>query len=397
MLATMESGNVSTPATITTGSFQSQPPAVVPAAASRCTRKRGISTLVQDITNTCNQPLSRRSALQARKAMKSQSVLSAPRGNPAQGGKLRHACVSTSAYEPTSLLQKINDDAVFCSITENLAAYTQRHISFEVQKAIAINIMATAVSKWNCGIMEAVKRAADCCGFNAATVRLWASEFATAIGTCSPDDMSDECITDMLSSNRGIHDEHFNSIMHNEDFRLAARQYVRKHACRKGEPNLTSLMFAKWVETECSLKIHDRTARKWLTKLGFSQIHHQKGVYFDGHDRSDVVAYRNEFLKEMDNLDKTSLTCYDNVPRLTAGERPLIRVVHDECTFYANSDQSFFWGDDFTNVLRQKSLGASIMVSDFIDEVSGFVRDEEGDFWRHTERDTSQTSIFYSK
>ena len=57
----------------------------------------------------------------------------------------------------------------------------------------------------------------------------------------------------------------------------------------------------------------------------------------------------------------------------------MIRVVHDECTFYANSDQSFFWGDGHTNVLRQKSLGASIIVSDFTAEVSGFVRDDEGE------------------
>ena len=81
----------------------------------------------------------------------------------------------------------------------------------------------------------------------------------------------------------------------------------------------------------------------------------------------------------MDDLDKKSLTCYNNVPQLAEGERPLIRVVHDECTFYAHSDQSYFWGDEQTNVLRQKSLGASIMVSDFIDEVSGFIRDDQGE------------------
>ena len=28
-------------------------------------------------------------------------------------------------------------------------------------------------------------------------------------------------------------------------------------------------------------------------------------------------------------------------------------------------DQSYFWGDEHTNVLKQKSLGQSIMVSDF--------------------------------
>ena len=79
----------------------------------------------------------------------------------------------------------------------------------------------------------------------------------------------------------------------------------------------------------------------------------------------------------MEDLDKIPLTCNDNTPELEAGQRPLIRVVHDECTFYANSDQSYFWGDDHTNVLRQKSLGASIMVSDFIDEVAGYVRCDE--------------------
>ena len=50
-------------------------------------------------------------------------------------------------------------------------------------------------------------------------------------------------------------------------------------------------------------------------------------------------------------------------------------MVHDESTYYANCDQSYFWGDEQTNVLQQKSLGSFIMVSDFVDEVSGFVRD----------------------
>ena len=39
----------------------------------------------------------------------------------------------------------------------------------------------------------------------------------------------------------------------------------------------------------------------------------------------------------------------------------------------------FFWGDYYTNILHQKFLGASIIVSDFIDEVSGFDCDDEGE------------------
>ena len=90
---------------------------------------------------------------------------------------------------------------------------------------------------------------------------------------CSLNEMNDDCITGMLSSSRGIYDEHSASLLHDEDFCFAARQYVRKRACKKGKPNLTSQMFTKWIETEYGLSIHERTARKWLAKLGFSRIH----------------------------------------------------------------------------------------------------------------------------
>ncbi len=59
---------------------------------------------------------------------------------------------------------------------------------------------------------------------------------------------------------------------------------------------------------------------------------------FDGHDREDVVAYRNKFLGELDLLDKKSITFDGIVPEFPVGEKPLIRVVHDESTYYGNCD-----------------------------------------------------------
>ena len=285
---------------------------------------------------------------------------------------------TSAVHESVPQVQLIGDKSVSSNIAEILLTYTQRNVSYEIQKALAITIMATAVAKWTCSILEAANLAADCCGFNVEIVRRWASAFVSTTSTCPLDDMSDECITDILSSGRGHHDNHAASLLQDENFCLAAREYVRKHACRKGEPNLTSKMFAEWINTEYGTRLRDETARRWLVKLGFCRVHHQKGVYFDGHERSDVVACRDAFLKKMEELDKKSLTVNGNTPELSPGEKPLIRVVHDECTYYANSDQSFFWGDAQTNVLRQKSLGASIMVSDFVDEVSGYVRDEQG-------------------
>ncbi len=149
---------------------------------------------------------------------------------------------------------------------------------------------------------------------------------------------------------------------------------MREHAYQKGQPNLTVSAFTQWINSTYNTTVHEETARRWLGVLGFSQVHHQKGVYFDGHDRDDVVAYRNEFLARMDNLDNRSIKFDGIAPELQAGEKPLIRVVHDKSTYFANCDQSYFWGDEIPNLLRQKFLRSSIMISDFVAEVSGFVR-----------------------
>ena len=35
---------------------------------------------------------------------------------------------------------------------------------------------------------------------------------------------------------------------------------------------------------------------------------HQRGVFFDGHDREDIVIYRNELLKQLAKLDEMTIT-----------------------------------------------------------------------------------------
>ena len=158
-------------ATITTGSFQNQPPvatsaatqaatpaatpsatpAATPAATPSATpastpaatprsRKRGISSLLQDITNT-GEPQSRRSAVKAMRTIDSQSCLSARRGNPVQGSKVRHNTAvpaSTNTVHEPSLLKLLSDESVDSNIADNLAAYTQRNVTYEVQKALAL-------------------------------------------------------------------------------------------------------------------------------------------------------------------------------------------------------------------------------------------------------------------
>ena len=48
--------------------------------------------------------------------------------------------------------------------------------------------------------------------------------------------------------------------------------------------------------------IRSRTARKWLNRLGYKWKEVQKRVFFDGHERKDVIEYRETFLNEMKSL-----------------------------------------------------------------------------------------------
>ena len=364
-----------------TGSSQNPQTTTVTQSPTRNYRrgcKRGIAALLQDSTNIQGSG-KRKARLKANAAICKQSARHAPRGKPLAGFKarVRNSALSDNSDRTTLRGLSTHDNTAIIDGTAYLQAYIQRNAAYEIQKASAISIMATAMTVWGCCITEAASRAADCTGFHPKTVQDWASAFFVSSSALSSEDMTDEHITEDLSSDRGHRDTHSGTLLHSEEFQLAARTFVRSNTCKKGQPNLTSEMFVEWIDSTYGKRIHKVTARRWLSALGFSRVHHQKGVYFDGHDRDDVVLYRNNFLTKLSELDKTSLIYDGATPQLDEGEKALIRVVHDESTYYANSDQTFFWADDETNVLRQKSLGAAIMVSDFVDEVGGFICDGE--------------------
>ncbi|KIY43540.1 hypothetical protein FISHEDRAFT_78393 [Fistulina hepatica ATCC 64428] len=88
-----------------------------------------------------------------------------------------------------------------------------------------------------------------------------------------------------------------------------------------------------------------RTAQCWLKHFGWRYEHVRKGMYIDGHERDDVVAYRQEFLGRWKEYERRMVT-YDSetgeptFPKgfpITPGTPfRLILITQDECTFYAN-------------------------------------------------------------
>jgi hypothetical protein len=95
----------------------------------------------------------------------------------------------------------------------------------------------------------------------------------------------------------------------------------------------------------------ERTAQRWLGKLGWIRTILQKGVYMDGHERKDVVKYRKEvFLPKM-LVYESRMARYELKdgelcriePKLKPGEREIIACFQDETCFQANDNQSSVW------------------------------------------------------
>ena len=133
------------------------------------------------------------------------------------------------------------------------------------------------------------------------------------------------------------------------------------------------------------------TARKWLHELGFEVLDKKKGVYLDGHEREDVVKHRKKFLCQLvasgflTKDDAPTEEAKDAFPSDIESPPPECRaknilIFHDESTFNANDDESLQWGTAESQLIRPKSRGSGIMVSDFITEKDGYLRLTEEEY-----------------
>lgn len=95
----------------------------------------------------------------------------------------------------------------------------------------------------------------------------------------------------------------------------------------------------------CKTTFTVRTARNWMKRMGFHYGKEEKGMYINGHERDDVVEYRQRtFLLQWAGFCKCmEATC--ECPQITHNQdcdavpqtsRPLILLTHDESTFYAH-------------------------------------------------------------
>jgi len=180
-------------------------------------------------------------------------------------------------------------------------------------------------------------------------------------------------------SKRGKHQK-IKSIINDEDVKMKIARYLRGNRFTLSINNFIKFICDEVFPSlgyERRKEINKDTARRWLNNMGWEYKSHQKDVYFDGHERPDVIEYRMKFLDQMKFFEKFMPIFegeeMENIiwPALDLYEKIHILVTHDESTFYANDGIKKFWGPQGEQPLRPKSQGASLHISEFLCETIG--------------------------
>jgi hypothetical protein len=117
-----------------------------------------------------------------------------------------------------------------------------------------------------------------------------------------------------------------------------------------------------------------------MKKLDYRWTYTPKGQYVNGHEREDVVAYRqNIFLPQWANIKARTQDWSEGQPDPLPHEWRVIVWFHDKSTFYANDRQVVRWvHKDEAARPYAKGEGASQMVADLVSADYGLLRSPDG-------------------
>ncbi|OAX30645.1 hypothetical protein K503DRAFT_751027, partial [Rhizopogon vinicolor AM-OR11-026] len=125
------------------------------------------------------------------------------------------------------------------------------------------------------------------------------------------------------------------------------------------------------------------TAQRWMKNIGYRWSKTPTGQFVDGHERADVVEYRQvvflpiwaELLSRTRIYAASGNECVVQPP----STRRVIIWNHDESTYYANDRRKIRWvHKSETAVPYAKGEGASLMVADMVSPDYGWLRSPDG-------------------
>lgn len=179
----------------------------------------------------------------------------------------------------------------------------------------------------------------------------------------------------LSNHSQGVHVKR-SSFLNDSDVKLMVLEEIRK--TRPAERSLVVIKkFIDDVVVPSILGVPNRsvcetTLSKYLHEWRYMYRKNKKAIYFDGHEREDVIAYRDEWSRRMMSyMESMEFYAGENeenvleIPEWKEGDSKFVFVTHDESTFYANDGKNDPWLLEGENYIRKKGPGSSIMVSEF--------------------------------
>ncbi|KAG2363590.1 hypothetical protein BDR07DRAFT_1460242 [Suillus spraguei] len=111
--------------------------------------------------------------------------------------------------------------------------------------------------------------------------------------------------------------QYHSSILEDEDFAQEIQLYLSEVQQKEGHiraQDIVDYVATPNVQERLGAKakvISKRTAQRWLCKLDWRYGRKRNGMYIDGHERPDVVEYRNQFIQRWQEYEKR-MFIYDN-------------------------------------------------------------------------------------
>jgi hypothetical protein len=282
--------------------------------------------------------------------------------------------------------------AVFAAGSTGLQSYRARAIESYLQMVV--------VNKRGC--IEASERAAEAQGFapkwGGRMVRVWAGRWLRArelpesmrgrnvksFSVLQDPAIRAELCSYLRSNKWAIDPEKLAAFSQHNMITPASEQYL-SHIVEiempRGLKQYLDVELFPRIQLKVSRGVSLATARRWLRQEGFRYTEHKKSLYFDGHERPDVVKYRQEVFLPTMKEHKRRLVQFVvgdvakevTVPPTNYVERRLVLVAHDEMTAQANDGQKKSWVSNGEHALKKKGVGRGIHQSDVICSTVGWL------------------------
>ena len=167
------------------------------------------------------------------------------------------------------------------------------------------------------------------------------------------------------------------SLIYDEDIKKLCRDVIKstletRFSAKQFQEAVSKELCGRGLLRKGRTKIGNSTATFWLSQLGMVLINEKIGIYKDGHERKDVVEFRERYVKEDVNKYRPNMITYagddmDEIVEAASGADLYREIFHDESIVASNDGKSTYYGVEGTqDKCYSKSQGSSIMVSGFI-------------------------------